>query len=244
MSGAGERRLQVRDGEGRQHWFAPHLIVRSLLELLVVGLFVATFVAQPLRIPSRSMEPTLRVGDFALADKQSFADEGWLRRLLPGTAVKRGELAVFHFPPDPARNLVKRIVALPGDRVRMRDGRLVLNGKAVAEPYAFYSPGQSVPFRDEFPSLRTADPDVEPAWWSTLRRSVHDDAVTVPPGCVFALGDNRNDSEDSRYWGFVPMDELMGRPLLVYLPAVVSAEPRASLVERLKRLGRGVRRLE
>jgi signal peptidase I len=225
----------------KPHWFAPHLIVRSLLELLVVGLFLVTFVAQPVRIPSRSMESTLRAGDFVLADKQSFAVEGVLYRLLPPTAIQRGELAVFHFPPDPRRNLVKRIIALPGDTIRLRDGHVILNGQPLTEDYAFYAPGNTDPFRDEFPFLRTIDPDVEPAWWSELRHLVHNDEVTVPAGQVFVLGDNRNGSEDSRYWGFVPTDELVGRPLLVYMPA--PERPGGTLMQRLHHARKGIRLL-
>ena len=192
------------------------LTSRALFEFVVVGLFLLTFVVQPFRIPSESMVPTLRVGDFLLVDKQSFATEGHWSHLLPPTAIRRGDLAVFHFPVDPQLHLVKRIVGVAGDHVRLRAGKPIVNGKAVPEPYAFYSAALPNNFRDNFPSLREADPNLDPAWWGELRRLVRGGEITVPPGEYFVLGDNRNDSEDSRYWGFVPRDALVGRPIAVY----------------------------
>jgi signal peptidase I len=117
---------------------------------------------------------------------------------------------------DPALHLVKRVVGLPGDRLRLRSGRVLLNGRPLREPYAFYSPSRPNGFRDDFPSLLEADPNVDLRWWIELRQSVRDGEVVVPPGEYFVLGDNRNDSEDSRYWGFVPRSAIVGRPLLVY----------------------------
>ena len=193
------------------------LIVRSLLEILVIAVFVVTFVAEPFRVPSASMQPTLRVGDMVLADKQAFADEGRLAPLLPRTTIRRGDLAVFHFPPEPSRDLVKRVVGLPGDRVRLRDGRVLLNGQALDERYAFYAGNALDPFRDDFPFLRTVDPNVDPDWWRALQHLVRGGEIVVPPGSYFVLGDNRNDSEDSRYWGFVPRSSFEARPLFVYL---------------------------
>jgi signal peptidase I len=200
--------------------------VKSMLEIVVVALFLTTFLVQPFRIPSASMEPALRVGDFLLVDKQSFSPAA----TRPSTAVRRGDLIVFHWPVDPARHLVKRVVGLPGDRLRLRAGHVWIDAHPLAEPYAFYAPSRPNIFRDEFPSLHEADPDVEPAWWIVLRQAIlkssnrdssHGDStgageLTVPPGEYFVLGDNRNDSEDSRYWGFVPRAAIVGRPLVVY----------------------------
>ena len=191
--------------------------VKSTVEIIVWALFLVTFVVQPFRIPSASMAPTLRVGDFLLVDKQSFAPSGVLDRLLlPSTRVERGDLVVFHYPVDPTLHLVKRVVGLPGERLRMRGGHLLVNGRLLGEPYAFYSPTRPNGFRDDFPSLLEADPSVDLRWWIELRRSIRDGDVTVPEGEYFVLGDNRNDSEDSRYWGFVPRNAIVGRPLLVY----------------------------
>ena len=193
------------------------LIVRSLLEILVIAIFAATFIAQPFRVPSQSMEPTLRTGDFGIADKQSFAPESWASPLLPPTTLQRGDLVIFHFPPDPTQDLVKRVVALPGERLRLSGGHLVLNGTRLAEPYASFQPGQPNAFRDDFPFLRDLDPSVDPTWWADLRANIRNGEITVPAAAVFVLGDNRNNSDDSRYWGFVPVDYIVGRPLCVYI---------------------------
>jgi signal peptidase I len=198
-------------------------LIRPVLEIVAVALFFLTFAVQPCRIPSSSMLPTLQVGDSLLMDKQSFAEEGHLHKLLPPTAIQRGDLVVFHFPiPDPTKpelQLVKRIVGLPGDRIRLREGRVLLNGQPLSEPYAFYSATQPNGFRDDFPSLREADPNVDPRWWITLRKTIVHGEIIVPTDQYFVLGDNRNDSEDSRYWGFVPQQDIVGRPLLVTFSA-------------------------
>ena len=192
------------------------ILLRLVLEILVIATFIVTFIVQPFRIPSASMQPTLFAGDFGLADKQSFEPEGPLSHLLPPAQVARGDLMVFHYPVDPRVYLVKRVVGVPGDRIRLRAGHVWINEQPIAEPYAFYSPAQANPFRDDFPWLPPVDPALAPPWWGQLRRAMHDGEVTVPAGQYFVLGDNRNDSEDSRYCGFVPGSEIVGRPLLVY----------------------------
>ena len=210
--------------------------LKSVLEIVVFAIFIVTFIVQPFRIPSGSMEPTLRVGDFLLCDKQSYARAGRLDRLvLPPARVERGDLVVFHYPVDPQLHLVKRVVGLPGDRIRMRGGRVLVNGNLLQEPYAFYSPSRPNGFRDEFPSLLEADPNVDLRWWIRLRGSVVDRDVIVPLDSYFVLGDNRNDSEDSRYWGFVPRTAIVGRPLLVYftIPAAEDIQGR-SVGQRLR----------
>jgi signal peptidase I len=190
--------------------------IQSLLLVVVVATFVVTFLVQPFRIPSESMDPTLRVGDFLLMDKQAFAPRGALDALMPPESIRRGDVAVFHYPVDPAVLFIKRVVALPGDRLHLRDGRLFVNGRAVSEPYAFY--GSTVPdsFRDNFPTLQSVDGNVDPEWWRVMRRNVRDGELYVPADRYFVMGDNRNDSEDSRYWGFVSQEALVGRPLVVY----------------------------
>jgi signal peptidase I len=210
--------------------------VKSIAEIIVCSLLVVTFVVQPFRIPSASMEPTLRVGDFLLVDKQSFAPSGALDRvLLPPTRIERGALVVFHYPVDTSLDLVKRVVGLPGDRVRLRAGHVLVNGRRLNEPYAFYSPSRQNGFRDDFPSMLEADPNVDLRWWIELRQSIHGNDVIVPAGEYFVLGDNRNDSEDSRYWGFVPRNAIVGRPLLVYftLPLAEDMSGKSPL-ERLR----------
>jgi len=204
--------------------------VKSTVEIVVCALFLVTFVLQPFRIPSASMEPTLKVGDFLLVDKQSFAPAGWVDRVLPPTRIERGDLVVFHYPVEPALHLVKRVVGVPGDRLRLRGGHVLVNGQPLMEPYAFHSPSRSNGFRDDFPSLLEVDPSVDLKWWLELRRTSLQGDVVVPAGEYFVLGDNRNDSEDSRYWGFVPRDAIVGRPLLVYF----SLPPEGAGWERVK----------
>jgi signal peptidase I len=193
--------------------------IKALLEIVIAALFLVTFVVQPSQIPTESMVPTIQAGDFLLIDKQSFAPAGRLDEVLPETVVKRGDLIVFHDPTDVRRHLVKRVVGLPGDRLRMREGRVLIDQKALAEPYAFYSEARPNGFRDDFPSLREADPNVDPAWWIAMRGTMREGEITVPADEYFVLGDNRNDSEDSRYWGFVARGQIIGRPMLVYFSA-------------------------
>ncbi len=191
--------------------------LKAVLEIVILAIFIVTFIVQPFRIPSGSMAPTLRIGDFLLVDKQAFGPSGRLGRLLlPPEQVRRGDLVIFRYPVNPRLHLVKRIVGLPGDWIEMRGGHVLVNGKLLPEPYAFYSPSRPNGFRDDFPSLLEADPDVNLRWWIWLRNAVVDGKVMVPPHEYFVLGDNRNDSEDSRYWGFVPQSQIVGRPLLVY----------------------------
>jgi signal peptidase I len=211
-------------------------MLRSLLEFLVVALFALTFILQPFRIPSESMVPTLKVGDFLMVDKQAYGPEGWLSGMLPPTKVHRGDLVVFHYPVDPALHLVKRVVGVPGDRIRLRNGRVWINEQPLEEPYAFYSPSMMNDFRDNFPSLRETDPNLDPKWWINMRRIVVNGELTVPTGELFVLGDNRNDSEDSRYWGFVPQNDLVGRPFVVYftLPSVDADAAAIPLGTRLR----------
>lgn len=192
-------------------------VLASLARLTVLSLFVVTFLSQPSQIPTGSMEPTMLVGDYVLVNKQVFAPAGYWRWLLPYRDPVRDDIIVFHYPVDPRELLVKRIVALPGDRLHMHRGAVVLNGRLVQEPFAAYSPSPRSRYRDEFPALDHTDPAVEAAWWIELRRYVRGGDLPVPEGRYFAMGDNRNNSQDSRFWGFVPRSAILGEPLLVYL---------------------------
>ena len=187
--------------------------VQSLLYVLVIALFVMTFIVQPIRIPSASMEPTLLVGDFLLMNKQIGSSGG----LLAPLRINRGDVVVFHDPvDDPSIHLVKRVIGVPGDTIHLRGGVVYRNGQPLKESYAIYRQTAEDRYRDDFPDLRTMQARVNPNWWIRLRGLVHDGELTVPPGCYFVMGDNRNDSEDSRYWGFVPQDAIVGEPLLIY----------------------------
>jgi signal peptidase I len=189
--------------------------IQSLLYIIVIAIFIITFAVQPFRIPSESMEPTLLVGDFLLVAKQEFP---FPKDALPfpATPIKRGDVIVFHYPVDPSIHLVKRVIGMPGDHLRLRDGHVYIDGRALVEPYAVYRPGPADNYRDNFPRLANPDPDVGSNWWIQMKSLVNHGELTVPPHSFFVLGDNRNDSEDSRYWGFVPASAIVGKPLLVY----------------------------
>jgi signal peptidase I len=192
-------------------------VLSSLARLTVLSLFAITFLVQPSQIPSSSMEPTMLVGDFVLVNKQVFADAGHWRWLLPYREPRRDDIIVFHYPVDPRELLVKRVIAMPADRIHLHHGHPVLNGSPVNEPFAAYTPGERSTYRDEFPSLQRADPGVEAAWWIELRHRMRAGDLPVPVGRYFAMGDNRNNSQDSRFWGFVPRSAVVGEPLLIYL---------------------------
>jgi len=188
----------------------------SLLSLVVLALFLNTFVLQPFLIPSESMEHTLMVGDFLLVNKQVYAPADRLSLwLLPYRDVARGDIVVFHHP-QPHPFLVKRVVGIPGDRLRIEDGRVLVNGLVQEEPYAAFEPAASNPFRDDFPAKVYTDPDVDPLWWHQMQSLTRDGELVVPQGEYFVLGDNRNHSDDSRYWGFVSRSQIVARPLVIY----------------------------
>ena len=204
--------------------------IQSLVYLIVVAVFIITFCVQPFRIPSGSMEPTLLVGDFLLVDKQGIAtgDAG----LLPSTRIRRGEIIVFHYPIDPSIHLVKRVVGMPGDHLKLRNGRVYINDVLLPESYAIYRPSMPDGYRDNFPRLQNADPNIDSRWWIRMRGLIDDGELIIPADNYFVLGDNRNNSEDSRYWGFVPREAIVGQPLLVYfsvrLPGFDDSEVLAS----------------
>ncbi len=205
-------------------------MTRSLLIVLVIALFILTFVVQPFRIPSESMERTLLVGDFLLVNKAAFAPPGPWKRLLPYRAVKRGDVIVFHFPPDPPEHVVKRVIGLPGDHIHLENGLAWVNGQRLDEPWAVFEPAYADDFRDSFPTQLYTDPGVDPRWWMEMRREVRGGDLVVPRGEYFVLGDNRNFSRDSRYWGFVPRDHIVGRPFVIYFSL---REPSATDVAEL-----------
>jgi signal peptidase I len=191
----------------------------SLLQTIVVALFLLTFILEPYLIPSESMEHTLLVGDFLLVNKQVYSSADKLSRLLlPYRDVSRGDIIVFHHPRPPF--LVKRVVGVPGDRLRIEDGRVLVNGQVQDEPYAVFEPAASNPFRDDFPATVYTDPEVDPLWWRQMQNLTRNGELVVPPGEYFVLGDNRNHSLDSRFWGFVPRSQIVARPLVIYFSLV------------------------
>jgi signal peptidase I len=205
-------------------------ITRSLLIVLVIALFVLTFIVQPFRIPSESMERTLLVGDFLLVNKATFAPQGNWGWLIPYREIERGDVVVFHFPPDPPEHVVKRVIGVPGDHIHLENGLAWVNGRRLDEPWAVFEPAYPDDFRDSFPTQLYTDPGVDPRWWMEMRREVREGDLVVPPDEYFVLGDNRNFSRDSRYWGFVPRDNIVGRPFVIYFSL---REPSATDVAEL-----------
>jgi signal peptidase I len=187
----------------------------SFLRTVVVALFLLTFVLQPYLIPSESMERTLLVGDFLLVNKQVYAPSGRLSRwLMPYREVARGDIVFFRHPEPPF--LVKRVVGVPGDRLRIQDGRVMVNEVPLEEPYAAFEPAPPNPFRDDFPAKVYTDPAVDPVWWKQMQSRVQNGELVVPGDEYFVLGDNRNHSKDSRFWGFVSRDDIVARPVVIY----------------------------
>ena len=189
--------------------------VQSLLGTVVIAVFVITFIVQAFQIPSPSMENTLLVGDYLLVNKLCYGGGSVGDYFMPYRRVQRGDIVVFHYPVDPAQHFVKRVIGLPGDRVRLVNKQVLVNGVPLKEPYArFIRPVDDV-FRDNFPRLDVMSGPT-PEWWLQLRKLVEDGQLIVPEGHYFVMGDNRDNSSDSRYWGFVPRANIIGRPLVIY----------------------------
>jgi len=192
-------------------------LVQSLLSIIVIVLFVITFIVQAFQIPSESMEKTLLIGDYLLVDKVHFGQGGISKWLMPYRELKRGDIVVFHYPVDPSQHFVKRVIGLPGDKIRLRNKIVYVNDEPLREKYAVHERGDPNFYRDSFPS----DPDfvreVDTRWRSEMWQHLHNGELTVPADMYFVMGDNRDHSLDSRYWGFVPRENIVGRPLVVYL---------------------------
>jgi len=199
--------------------FAADIVssVQSLIGTIVIAIFVITFVVQAFQIPSESMENTLLVGDYLLVDKLCYGGRGLGDHIMPYQKISRGDVIVFHYPVDPKQHFVKRVIGVPGDRLRMVNKTVYINGKPLTEPYVRFLEPPSNLFRDNFP--RTDMPIIygmEGKWWLEMRKLVEDGELIIPQGHYFVMGDNRDDSQDSRYWGFVPRENIIGRPLLIY----------------------------
>jgi len=193
--------------------------IESLLVTVVLALFGTTFIVQAFKIPSKSMEPTLLVGDHLLVNKFIFGGRGaWYDRILPYRDIRRGDIIVFKFPFDDHPHYVKRVIGLPGDHIKIVDQQVFVNGKRLLEPYVVHDPAADDPFGDNFPPTdRFFLPGrLRPEWAAQILNYVHDGELVVPPNHFFAMGDNRDNSWDSRYWGFVDRDAIMGRPVLIY----------------------------
>ena len=179
-------------------------VVREYFESIVIAvimaLFIRTFVVQAFKIPTGSMEPNLLVGDHLLVNKFAFAPGGPERALLPTRDIRRGDIVVFKYPEDPERDFIKRVIGLPGETIELKNHLVHVNGKALDEPYAHFLP------RPEGGSFAEMTGDVRDTYGP----------VTVPADGYFVMGDNRDNSQDSRYWGFLPRDLVKGRALFIY----------------------------
>jgi signal peptidase I len=207
----------------------PFEAVASICSILVIGLFILTFLGQNFVIPSGSMEKTLLVGDHLVVDRITLSPPTTWMPLVHYREPRRGDIVVFIKPvqDDPNNDgnlqyliLVKRLIGVPGDRIHLHDGVVILNGVAQNLPKdADNSPGSSSEreYLDEFPSIPPAmNAGATEAWAVDFPNHLENGDLVVPPGKYFMMGDHRHNSLDSRYWGFVPRQNIMGRPLFNY----------------------------
>jgi len=210
----GSQRSPRRHSRSTMAEYAESLIVTILL-----ALFGTTFIVQAFKIPSQSMEPTLLVGDHLLVNKFIFEGrDAWYERLLPYRAIRHGDIIVFKYAYEDHLHYVKRVIGLPGDHIRIIAGKVHVNGNWLAEPYVVHDPSAADPVVDNFPP---ADPytiqiGLREEWAAEIMNYVENGDLVVPKDHFFVMGDNRDRSADSRYWGFVDRDAIIGRPMLVY----------------------------
>jgi signal peptidase I len=192
----------------------------SLAAVLVTGLFIITFIVQAFEIPSSSMENTLLIGDHVFVNREQFAPPTrWLGPILPYRDIHREDIVVFLSPAEPGLYVVKRIIGAPGDRIHLQDGVVYRNGEKLDEPYVIHQTGGENynPYRDNFPSVLPSEySNVVPEWQLSMKQYIQGDDLVVPPDRYFAMGDNRDVSYDSRYWGFIPRENVIGRPMFIY----------------------------
>jgi signal peptidase I len=205
----------------------PFEAVASICSVLVIGLFILTFLGQNFVIPSGSMEKTLLVGDHLVVDRITLAPpEKWMP-LVHYREPQRNDIVVFLKPVADSNGeylfLVKRLIGVPGDHIHLRNGIVIINGEAQDQPHAQPTTQDNhTDFLDEFPSVPpTATPgdpgDGTPEEWAIdFPNHIQNGDLVVPPGMYFMMGDNRHNSLDSRYWGFVPRENIVGRPLFNY----------------------------
>lgn len=190
--------------------------LESILIAAILALFIRTFVFQAFKIPTGSMEPNLLVGDHILVNKFLFGPTpgGATPFFLPTRDIERGDVIVFRAPEEPDKDFIKRVVAVGGDKIEVRDGIVYVNDEAVDEPYAHHA--------TSFGSHKNQRP------------------MVVPDGRYFCMGDNRDNSRDSRYWGTVPRSLIKGKAVLVYwsFEAPTSAYFASGIGERLLQIGR------
>jgi len=184
---------------------------------ILILLFGTTTLVQAFIVPTPSMDSTVRVGDHLLVDKLAYSPAGSIsKHLLPYTEPKRGDIIVFRYPIDIQQNYVKRLIGMPGDRIHLENKTVFLNGKALVEPYTQHVFTNLLEYRDNFPKDPQSDPNVYDRARQMLDEHMLNGEVVVPEASYFAMGDNRDNSLDSRYWGFVPRENIIGKPLLIF----------------------------
>ena len=190
----------------------------SLAAVLVTGLFIITFILQAFEIPSSSMEDTLLIGDHVFVNREQFAPKTSWMPILPYRDIKRGDIVVFLSPAEPGLYVVKRIIGIPGDRIHLIDGAVYRNGEKLNEPYVMHKgPIAYDPYRDNFPAVPPSETyNVSPEWQLLMRTHIEGQDIVVPKDGYFGMGDNRDVSLDSRYWGFIPKENVIGRPMFIY----------------------------
>jgi signal peptidase I len=235
----------MADAEEKQgtqkHEETPLEAFASICGVLAVGLFVLTFIFQNFAIPSSSMVRALLVGDHVLVDRITLAPRARYAPFVNYRTVQRGDIVVFYKPTVETNGehlfLVKRVMGVPGDRIHLRAGIVYRNGVALDEPYAGKpSDADYNAYRDDFPSVSPlTSSDVTAEWAEALPSYIQGDDLVVPPGMYFCMGDNRTVSLDSRFWGFVPRANIVGRPLFVYwsFETPESQEYKTSLGDRV-----------
>ena len=189
----------------------------SICVAVILALFVRTFVIQAFKIPTGSMENNLLIGDHLLVNKFKFAPTltGLERAILPIDPIRRGDIIVFKYPEDPERDFIKRVIGLPGETLELRNKKVYIDDKPLDEPYVHF----------------LLPPDEE---GSEFDVRVRYGPVTVPDGQYFMMGDNRDNSQDSRYWGFMPADYIKGKALFVYFSFDENATGLADLVTSIR----------
>lgn len=194
--------------------------LESIVVAVILALFIRTFAVQAFKIPTGSMEPNLLIGDHLLVNKLVYSDSfGPLESaLFKKRPIERGHVVVFKFPEDPTRDFIKRVIGLPGETIEIRNKQVYVDGRAIDEPYAHFIEAPPRPDDAEY-----HEGDGRDSWGPQ----------TVPAGQLLVLGDNRDNSRDSRFWGFLPVDQVKGRALLVYWSYEATREEyhRTGLVE-------------
>jgi len=197
------------------HYERPRSTLAEWTITVLLLLFLTTTLVQAYVIPTGSMEDTLLIGDHLLVDKLAFAPPGPVSKyILPYTDVKRGDIIVFRYPVDISQTFVKRCIGVPGDRIRVINKQVYLNGVRLDEPYTYHKSDYIDSYRDNFPGEPNVSVDRRAS--DMLLNHVINGDVVVPQNSYFAMGDNRDSSLDSRYWGFVPRENIIGKPLVIY----------------------------